>query len=339
MWTRRRETGLTIAGIRAGVFAAVCLLALSTPAAAQWQFGDVFASVGNGQVFVYRTGSQVATLNTGAGGFTTGGAFDASGMFYVTNFSNNTVYKFDQTGTQVGSFSTGGSNPESIVFNLAGNMYVGHAGFGNTDIRLFTAGGTQLATYNVATEDRGSDWIDLGADQHTMFYTSEGGRVLRYDVGTSTQRTDFASIGGTSYALRLIGAGTGADGLLVANQENGVRRLDGTGSIVQTYDVAGDDGFFALNRDPDGTSFWTGSFQTADLYRFDIASGTLLQTISTGVGEQRLFGVTVFGEITAGGGGVGVVPEPGTFILLGTGLLSLAGAARRRRKAMEPGLA
>ncbi|MDX1670055.1 MAG: hypothetical protein R3194_11600, partial [Limnobacter sp.] len=36
--------------------------------------------------------------------------------------------------------------------------------------------------FDVATDDRGSDWIDLAADQCTMYYTSEGTLVKRFDV-------------------------------------------------------------------------------------------------------------------------------------------------------------
>jgi hypothetical protein len=64
--------------------------------------------------------------------------------------------------------------------------------------------GTQVAVFSPQAEDRGTDWIELAADQKTLFYTSEGTHVKRYDLSTSTQLTDFASVPGTSYALRLL---------------------------------------------------------------------------------------------------------------------------------------
>src|SRR3990172_2351854 len=62
-----------------------------------FNYGDVFASVGNGQVYHYSSaGVYLETLDDGLGGFTTGSAFDAAGNFYLTNFSNTKVTKFDR---------------------------------------------------------------------------------------------------------------------------------------------------------------------------------------------------------------------------------------------------
>jgi hypothetical protein len=160
-----------------------------------------------------------------------------------------------------------------------------------------------------------------------MYYTSEGRAIQRFDVGTNTQMTNFATLGGggNAFALRLLADG----GLLVADNGN-VKRLDSTGAQIQTYDIAGVDGWFALNLDPNATSFWSGSFSNGNLYKFDIATGALLQTIATGSGS--LFGVSVFGEITQGGPPT-TVPEPGTLALLGVGLLGVA-SRRKLRQAM-----
>jgi len=133
-------------------------------------------------------------LDTGEGGFTTGMAFDDRGHLFLTGFTTHKVYEFDNTGSLVGVFfemdGVTDCNPESIVFDAAGNMLVGHAGC-NDDVLKIAPDGTLLDRFDVEVENRGSDWIDLEPDQCTLRYTSEGARVLRYDVCEDTQLLDW----------------------------------------------------------------------------------------------------------------------------------------------------
>src|SRR2546422_9344379 len=99
--------------IRSG-FLALSLLVFSTSAgASEWQRGDVFVAIGNGQYQVYRqTGigelgpiyTLIETLTDGSGavsgengsggnGYSTGCGFDSTGHLYTTNFTNGNVYK------------------------------------------------------------------------------------------------------------------------------------------------------------------------------------------------------------------------------------------------------
>src|SRR5713226_1640132 len=175
------------------LLASLCFGLAALPAAAiPYQIGDVFVAVGNGKV-QHRdaAGNLLETLDTLQGGFTTGMAFDSLGNLYVTDFSAGTVSKFNNQGTLLGTFGSGYSGaPESIVFDRNGNAYVGAVN-GDNHIRKLGPTGNALGQFAVATEDRGSDWIDLAADQCTMFYTSEGRSVKRFNVCTNTQLTNF----------------------------------------------------------------------------------------------------------------------------------------------------
>lgn len=303
--------GMKIAGLLPLVIG-LCMFLASLPAsvkAATWQVGDVFVGVSGGSYKVYdNAGVFKETISDGLGGYTTGCAFNnALDKFYTTNFSRNFVEVYDivhphtilQT---INTTGAGTASNESILFDNAGNFYVGHAD-GNQDIQKYDAAGNLLATFNVAIERRGSDWIDLSSDQQTMFYTSEGRYVKRYNVSSSTQLGDFADLGGgISYALRLLPPGDGSGGLLVADTVD-IKRLDSTGAVIQTYDAPGQNSWFALNLDPNGTSFWSGDFGTSNFYRFNIATGAIeVGPINTGTGGMTLFGICVVGEITVAKG-------------------------------------
>ena len=281
-------------------------LARSLPASASttWNVGDVFAGVAGGSYKVYdNAGVFKETISDGLGGFTTGCAFNSSlDKLYTTNFSSTKVVVYNDASphTIAQTVDTGAINPgghsESVVFAANGDFYVGHPD-GNDDIQRYDAAGTYQQSYDVAIEARGSDWMDLAADQITMYYTSEGGLIKRYDVsGAGAQLPDFAAIGGVSYALRLLPPGDGTGGLLVANTAD-IKRLDGIGAVVQTYDAPGENSWFSLNLDPNGTSFWAGDFGTNNFYRFNIASGAVeVGPIASG---GSLFGLCVKGELTA----------------------------------------
>lgn len=257
--------------------------------------GDVLVSVSNGLVQHRDSGGAlIENLDTTVGGFNTGMAFDSSNNLYVTDFSNGSVSKFDQNGSLIGPFGSGYISPESILFDAVGNAFVGDASI--NVIQKFDATGAPLAQYTVASEDRGTDWIDLSADQATLYYTSEGDNVLRFDTNTNTQLSNFTPTplpGSAAYALRLLPTG----GALVADSET-IVRLDSSGAVIQSYDAPAEDSWFALNLDPDGTSFWSADFSTADVYKFDIDSGTVLLHFNTGTGSSTVFGLAVNGEIT-----------------------------------------
>jgi len=317
----RRFTFLALAGIL------TLGLALNVQAGTQYTFGDVFVSVGNGQVVEFTpTGTVVQTLNDGSGSaFTTGSAFDSAGNLYVTNFDTGNVSKFDNKGNLITTtFITGQVNPESISFHTGGTFsaFVGDAG--SNLINEYDSNGNLLHSNTALTQDRGTDWVDLQSDGHTVYYTSEGTSIFSYDVGTHTQNADFFDglPGSNAYELRDVLTGSFAGDVLVADSSNAL--LVSKTGIVMTYNLPGNGGGdFSLNLDPSGTAFWTADFTTGEVWEVDIATGKILEQWNTGF-TTTTFGVSVFGERGT------VTPEPSTLLMLGSGLLGLAGTFRKK---------
>jgi len=314
---------------------AACALAPAAQVqAAMFNVGDVFAAIGDNRVRHYSaTGTLIETLNLGllltGADRTTGMAFDAASNLYVTAFDHNTIVRFDKNGSLLGQFGGPyGVQPESIVFDKLGNYYV--SSVGASGIKMYSPSGALLKTVIAGTR---VDWMDLAADQTTMLYTQEGGAIKRVNVATGTGLTDFATAN-EAFALRILPDGS----VLLANGGN-VRHYNALGSVIKTYTEPGTSILFALNLDPDGTSFWTGDIGNGKIFKIDIATGALLEEIDTGVPNQQparaLAGLAIFGENTQGSGSGAAVPEPATATLLALGFAGLL-VARRWRRTGDP---
>ncbi len=313
MRNMRNRIALSITALALGIVGLIISTPQLRPASlAAWVIGDVFGAVGNGSYKVYsNAGAFKETIMDGFGGFTTGCGFSPTqAALYTTNFSNGRIVKYDDADPHMSSsFATAGqSSPESIAFKMNGGYFVG--GPSAAAILEYDSADNLVMTYSVAGADftGGTDWIDLAINQTTLFYTGEGRTIKRYDTVLG-QLADFVTLpgSGNAFAIRLLPPFDGSGGLLVADGGN-VKRLNASGTVIQTYSVTGAGAFFGLNLDPDGTSFWTGSFDNGVLYQFDIATGgadNQLQTVDTGGGGNTLFGVCLKGEITGGGGGGG----------------------------------
>ena len=266
----------------------------------EWVQGDVFVGVGSGLYRVFdNSGVFKETIFNGWVGQTAGCAFNpGKTRLYTTDFENAQVVAFNNShphsiAQSISTALQGGEASESIVFAANGDFYVGHAN--SVAIQKFNAAGVFQQAFDVEGERRGSDWVDLASDQCTIFYTSEGSSIKRFDVCTNTQLDDFATDlpDRFAFALRLLSNG----GALVADTE-AIHRLDASGAVVKSYDTPGDDFWFALNLDPNGTSFWSGDAVTGNFYRFNIASGAVEVGPINAEPESSLSGICVKGEST-----------------------------------------
>src|SRR5437762_5613150 len=266
-----------------------------------WVKGDVFVGVGNGSYQVYNhSGDLKETISDGLGGFTAGCAFNpALDKLYTTDSSFTRIVVYDNAPPHpilqiINTGHSDGGCSESVVFDAAGNFYVGDDC--DEDVPKYNAAGVLQQKFEPAIEARGSDWIDLAADQCTLLYTSAGTTIKRFNVCTNTQLADFATglPGSAAFALRILPNGD----VLVADSD-AIRRLNSLGATVQTYDAPGEDSWSALSLDANATSFWAGNFSSSNFYRFNLATGAIeLGPINTATGPSTLRGICVRGEPT-----------------------------------------
>jgi hypothetical protein len=266
---------------------------------------SLFVGVNNGQVKQFgKDGSLIRTLNSNEGGSTTGMGFDLLGNLYVTNFTADSVSKFGGGGNLIGPFGDGyDCKPESIVFDNAGNAYVGETGCSHALLK-FDAYGNLMTSYTVATEVQGSDWIDLASDQCTIYYTSQGKSVFRYNVCNQQQLTPLATDLETGLAIRVLPD----SGAVIVNLHN-IVRLDSNGNIVTTYDAPGEDCWSGLTLDSDGSSFWATDYCTSDVFRFDIGSSAQLFKFNTRTPPNTVFAVGTFAHSSSTSAGPFFAPQ------------------------------
>ncbi len=264
------------------LFAIASALAFPVAASAgEWKDGDVFVGLVTGQYNVYSNdGTLQETISQTDPGFAVDCAFNLSGVLHTTAFSTNEIIRFlgPHPHTRQADLPTGGSGPESVSFARDGSFYVGHQSNPGS-LRKFTGGGGVGPTFTPAHP---ATLVDLASDQKTIFYTSRNGvpaserQVHRFDVAANADLPDFADLGGTSRTadLKLLPPGDGSGGVIVA-QTTEIKRLDGNGQVVQTYDVAGEDQWFGIALDPDGRSFWGQTNSPGNVYRFNIGTGAV----------------------------------------------------------------
>ena len=287
--------------------AAIALL-LATPvaaSAADFRDGDVFVGTSTGEYNVYDNGGtllETIDQGLGSGRFpreALGCAFDRSGVVHTTAFRFSRLVRFlgPAPHTKLGPVITGAS-PQSVSFARDGSFYVGH-GSNPSSLRRFSGAGTPVANFSPATP---AGLIDLSADQRTVFYTDRSDtavpRIHRFDVEAGADLPDFADLGGTDPIadLKLLPPGDGSGGAIVA-QTTTVKRVNGDGDVVATYDRAGQDSWFGIALDPDGRSFWAQTNSPGNVYRFNIASGNIDRGPLTAAANA--FGICVKGSRTA----------------------------------------
>ena len=191
---------------------------------------------------------------------------------------------------------------ESCAFDQQGNVWVGQAmpPSASTAPLLHIAGdGRVLETLDIPVGERGTDWIELDANQCTLYYTSEDGDVRRYDVCLHQPMAHFATaLEPPCYALRQL-----PNHELMVTCRNRIYRYDQAGIFIAEYtrQSLGEldlDGLYAIHLDPDGQTFWSGGVKSGRVVRARIDDGSVVSSFTTGPGGVN--GLLIQDEFIAG---------------------------------------
>jgi hypothetical protein len=258
--------------------------------------GDVVVSLESGPVQWRRSDTLIKTMPGAIPGTGEGMAFDVDGNLYVTRWrfdspgTGNTTEVFDVHGQPIGSFGSGyDCDPHAIVFALSGAAYVGQAGCTGSVLKF--SPGQSPVQFNVACDSQGAFWIDLAPDGCTLFYTSWGPNVKRFNVCTNRQRSNFNRAplpGGEAHDLRVL-----PDGGVLVSSGDVIARLNSSGNLIRTYSVSGEwSPWTGLDLAGDGT-FWAGNYESSNVYRFDLATGAVLDSFNTATPPHTVVGIRV----------------------------------------------
>ena len=296
----RYAAPLLLIGTLAGLSMPLDARQLSLPIAS-FAPGDVFVALETGPV-LWRTRDGLITrvLPQAVVGAGEGMTFDASGNLYVTRWSIDStgltadygsVEKYSNMGLPLGEVGPLlDCGPHTIVFAAPATFYVGLAGCNRTIVKT-PLDSTITAEYRAAEDVYGVFWMDLGPDDCTMYYTSQGPNVKRYDVCGDRQLSNFNAAplpGGIAHDLRVL-----PDGRVLVSSGQVVALLNASGALVGAYQVPGEAALWTgLDLVGDGT-FWVGNYLSSNLHRFNLATGARVASFNTGSPAHTVVGVRV----------------------------------------------
>ncbi len=238
-----------------------------------------------------------------------------NGMLYAIDNDNNSLYAINPntyTATFIGSTGVAAGSFGDLTYNPNNNTAYWVPGRGNDNlytINLQTGAATLVGAHNV------DDMFALGYDTANSTLYGESSSGSFYSLSTSNGSATLIGgnsvyPGGLAYRgdtnqLILLGAGSATFNLV--NVANGTTSLLGGSGFVNDNGVTWDpiQGKFFVDD-------YSGNLYTGDPNTYALTNVASLPGAFDGIAY------------------VGAVPEPGTFLLIGSGILGLATRLRRK---------
>ncbi|HYO75496.1 MAG TPA: hypothetical protein VE010_03450 [Thermoanaerobaculia bacterium] len=201
-----------------------------------------------------------------------------------------------------------GTFARSFLVDAAGNIYLATD---NGRLLAIRPDGTIRAEYALEVY-----FMDLAADQCTLFYWTSGG-IRRFDICTGTPLPDFLP-GAPMGEFRLLPDG----GLLRVDGDPEVVRYDAAGTLTRTYPQPDAAGIVVLAGG--GRTMIVGAGCYGPLREYDLDTGALLRTFSFDITSVRE--VVVYNGFTAALGPLAAAHAAAAVPSLSTAMLVFLGA-------------
>jgi hypothetical protein len=255
----------------------------------------------------------------------------ADSFIYGNSAGAPTIYKIDSTtGNVVTTYTNlSGENGRGVVV-VGDTMYYTVANTGSVYSYTLSTNTNNGVAFNIP----GASGLSTIAFDGTNFYIGDysGTNHVYHYTPTGTLLNTLSLSDCSAYCDGLEYFQVGSTGYLISNRGDtvgpyDVYNLDGTLKTADFINATGSTTGIAF----DGTDFFTSNIFNKSLSEWDGTTGAFIKTIpliGETIGGQEIEDLSADYSVVLGP--PPAVPEPSTFILVGSSMIGLAGAVKRR---------